>query len=55
LTRGLLYDLINILCEQYGWDSSAVFVLGFSQGAAVALDMVCGVAPPSLRPWTVTP
>jgi predicted esterase len=48
LTRRLLYDLTNILCGQYGWDPSAVFVCGFSQGAAVALDMVCAVpwAPP---------
>jgi predicted esterase len=40
-TRGLLFELVNVLCLKYGWERSSIFLLGFSQGAAVALDVVC--------------
>ncbi|TYZ51088.1 hypothetical protein PybrP1_009549 [[Pythium] brassicae (nom. inval.)] len=44
-----LWSFVQTLHDTYAWPYERVFVLGFSQGACVAFDMLLGSVPASVR------
>lgn len=44
-----LWSFVKTLHDTYAWPYARIFVLGFSQGACVAFDMLLGSVPLSVR------